>query len=203
MVLSWVPLRKENKRNDVEIEEGHQYLGVRDQQIISNNLHLLTHACSDLRVVCPVILVEGVLNRENRVFAHKGIVQFDEVISLDFWASIIVLQNRWISCKQEGFWLSETCPKCKNAWNIVSMLRGRPCPLTSLVTCWMTTMQRNPTCHNYHSRFLQSLYRFQLLMCPKLTFSHLLWSSNHRSSLCRRKTQMPQHPFQWPPACTN
>lgn len=63
-------------------QEMELHLWVSDQQVVTDDLHLVAHQLVNLAVMSPVILVKGVLNRENRVLLHKRLVQLNEFVSI-------------------------------------------------------------------------------------------------------------------------
>ena len=52
---------------------------VSDQQIVTNNLGVFTNTLGEVNVALPVILIEGVLNGNNRVVIDKSTVDIGQL----------------------------------------------------------------------------------------------------------------------------
>ena len=67
------------------------YRGVSNKKVVSDNLHLLPNLTGHLGVGGPVILIERVLDRHDRVLGDEGLVQIFQAVARDFVGSVVVL----------------------------------------------------------------------------------------------------------------
>ena len=91
--INYLIHQRKRKDNDNVSQKKGTYSWVCDEEVISDNLHLLSNLLSHLSIVNPVILVKWVLNRDNWVFTNKWLVHILQAISRYLLGAIIVLQQ--------------------------------------------------------------------------------------------------------------